>query len=302
MDIVEKKIDDSIKIIDLFKDYLYYFTVVFKKLKYDTVENFKNKLEREYPDTKKKLLERIKAIKSESFNLLNLDNKSKLIFQSYALIVRFDNILDFINNIINSFSANSSIFVDSDLTSSYKNEVINKEMEIGKQYINYIKIKRNNSNEFVLNKFYTIIWKQLKEIESEKIIIQVKNINDLFRKYPETIELYYHIIQNILENYSYSDDTYLKQLVFYIINMVEDDKSHILQESLQFVELDKSKKKILNIQRGSKNIFLRTFGLVPSNEFLPLDKLFSNKLSENKIRNNKHSDEILEKISKKKIF
>ena len=142
MDLVEKKIDDSIKIIDLFKEYLYHFNIIFKKLKYDTVEKFRIKLEKEYPETKKKLLERIKSIKSESFHSLNLNDKFKLIFQSYALIVRFDNILDFIINIINNFSVNSSIFVDSEISSSYKNKIIIKENEIGKQYINYIKIKR----------------------------------------------------------------------------------------------------------------------------------------------------------------
>ena len=58
--------------------------------------------------------------------------------------------------------------------------------------------------------------------------------------------------------------------------MIENDKAYIMQESLQFDDTNKERKIKTHIKpKGSKNIFLRTFGLIPSSGFLPLDKLFS---------------------------
>ena len=84
-----------------------------------------------------------------------------------------------------------------------------------------------------------------KIIKSEDIKIQIQNINKLFRKYPETIELYYHIIKNVIENYSYTDDDEIKQIVFYIINIIENDKSFILQPKSSLENIKYSKKKTL---------------------------------------------------------
>ena len=66
MDVVEKKIDNSIKIIDLFKDYLYDFSIIFKKLKFDIVEKFKNKEDQSYANT---IIKKVSLIESMVYEI-----------------------------------------------------------------------------------------------------------------------------------------------------------------------------------------------------------------------------------------
>lgn len=286
MDIIKKKVEESIKLLDLFREYYHYFKIGFQKLKPKIVSKLEDNIFDKYPERRKKLLDRIKSLNLKVFMEIEPIDQQKLIFQTYYLLKQFDNIIEDIYQIIKKYSFENSEFIDSELTSSIINNSIEKEQKLRKQYKNFVKIYNKFTEINVTEQFSQIVINLMKDADETEIQKQINNINLLFKKYINTIHLYSHIMQYILD--CYSDKKY-KIITELIMKLIEQDKAYILQPNT-FI----SKPKKITSKRGPQNPFLRNFGLVPSGKFKLIDQLFP------KLKNNtsENIDTLFNKISK----
>ena len=295
--LIKNKVDESIILIDLFREYYVNFEIGFAKLKLLIVNDIQNKIFSEYPEKRKKLLQRIDALSTEIFTDITNENKQKLIFQTYSLLKQFDYIIENIYEIIKKYSfVDKSIYIDSEISLSTLHNSINKEIYITKKYEYYIKTYHKTTELFVIKEMTSILTKSLKNLSVEELKKNIYNIDILFRKYINTIHLYSHVMQTLL-NISIKE----KIIFELILNLIEQNKSYVLQPSTY------DDKKIVHINAGKQNPFLRSFGLIPSTEFKNIDKLFPNifnsknfKYSESDFQNLKILDDIFKNISQKK--
>lgn len=295
MNLIKKKVDESLKIIDLFRDYINYFEIGFDKVKSEVVNNLKNMINNKYPEKRRKLLERVEALNIDTFSELELSQQQKLIFQTYALLKQFDNILDDIYNIVDKYSFATSEFVDSDLSSTTKHNSINQEQIIKKHYIDYLKTYKKITQVNVTDKFSDILINSIMKNSDQKNMEQLENINSLFIKYPETIQLFAHVMQTTIDRYSHDKDVQSKNIISFIMELIEHDKAKVLQH-FHDISADKRIEEKRKIKIGSRNPFLRRFGLVPSGNFIPIKDLFSNMKNLQKERD--HPEAIFKKIHK----
>jgi len=267
MNIIKKKVDASTKVVDLFREYYGYFNRGFSKMKPDIVEKLKKIIEDDYLHGKDQLLKRISSLNASDFIKLNSKDQQKLIFQTYTLIIRIDEILAKIYELIDEYSFTSSNFIDSDISTSQKHESIIKENEIKTYYIGFIKAFRKITEVHIIDFFIDLILNTTKNLSPNESKKCVSYINSLFRSYPESINLYSKILQNFLDKY-FTEDKEYRAVLFYIENILETDKAFVLQN----INVNKlSNMKYLN---GPSNPFIRSMGLIPMEEYQTIKDLF----------------------------
>ncbi|MFW9930002.1 MAG: hypothetical protein ACFFD1_11470, partial [Candidatus Thorarchaeota archaeon] len=71
MNVIKNKIEESVKLVDKFREYYDYFEIGFSKLKSNVVNHLKHMIFDKYPDQRNKLLNRIQAINIEAFSELS---------------------------------------------------------------------------------------------------------------------------------------------------------------------------------------------------------------------------------------
>lgn len=288
MDVIKNKVEESVKLVDKFREYYDYFEIGFSKLKPNIVNHLKHMIFDRYPDQRKKLLNRIQAINIEAFSELSPKEQQKLIFQTYYLLKQMDIVIYNIYKIFNEYSFEKSAFVDSELSSSIIFNSRNKEQNIKKYYDHFIETYHKITEMDIIEKFSNLIMYSIEKPSQganaiDNIINLVININELFQKYPDTIHLFSHIMQELLNTYTSKE---YKKLIQTITKLIEDDKAFILQSSIS----------LSNKKNGSQNPFLRGFGLIPSEEFTTIEKLFS---GINKSTNSSNKNNIFQQIAKK---
>ena len=279
-----KKIEESIKLIDRFREYYDYFETGFNKFKPNIVNELKHMIFDKYPEQRKKILDRVQALNIKAFTELSTEDQQKLIFQIYYLLKQLDTIIYTIYKIISDYSFENSAYVDSELSSTVLHNSINKEHDIKKYYNKFIKTYYEITEINVIEQFSSIIMMPLRKLKINDLIDNIIHINTLFQKYQDTIHLFSYIIQEILNEYSDKEYKYMTQI---IMTLIEKDKALILQPTS--IETKS--------QNGAQNPFLRNFGLIPSEEFKSIQQLFPD-ISISTIKNN--DDKIFQQISKNK--
>ena len=290
MDIIKKKVNASIKVINLFQEYYDYFSRGFLKVKPDMVTKLKNMIEKDFSNIKDDLLKRTLSLNTDAFLKLEIKDQQKLIFQTYTLVVRIDNILEDIYNIIDSYSFTNSEYLDSDINTGQKHESIIKENEIKSHYIKFIKAYKKPISIDLVEFFIDLIWNTIKNLNPTDSKNSISYINSLFRKYPQSIILYSSILQNLLDKFIVEKDKKYRYVSHYILDILELDKAFVLQD-----KFEKSAKKEKSI-KGPKNPFIRSMGLAPIDEFELIDILFKDIV---KIDSKKQYSDIFNNIVKK---
>jgi len=270
-DMLNKKINASIKTIEIFRDFYPAFKSSFGKLRNETVLQLEHQLYKNFDDKKKHLLLRLASIESPAYNDLDDDDKQKLIFQTYELTKQFDNILDTVYQMVDVFSVKDNVFVDSELTESSKQQNINAEKVLKRYFITFTKTYHNTTTDKDITwRYFNML---LATLDLDKgvtpsdsptnIIDGLTNINSLYRKYRNTLNLYAYFLQYLLDKF-FRD----RVIINHIMGMIEDDKTFALQNT-------KASSSV--VKKGHQNPFIRKFGLVPYTGFLPLSVLFNNK-------------------------
>ncbi len=250
-DALINKINAAAKVIEIFRDFYPEFKKSFDKLCENVVIQLEKNLHKDFDDKKNKLIDRIKSINSLSYDELDGASKQKLIFQTFELIKQFDNILFALHDIIKKYSVQESVFVDSDISDSSKMSAIKSEKILMKSFIEFSK---QYNNKIMMQDTTWFYFSMLLNTISDNILSDLDNINSLYRKYKNTIELYAYFMQYVL-------DTYDKTVNEYVLGLIDGNKTYSLQYNGE-------KKK------GPQNPFIRKFGLIPYTDFLSISELF----------------------------
>ncbi len=261
MDIIRNKARDSVKLMDRFRDFFNDFRQGFRKLRSEKVLQFKNMIFDIYPENRDKLLARVEAFNLEAFLELEPEDQQKLIFQLYYLLEQFNDTISEIYQSIEDYSFKSSPDINSELTYNTVHKIILREQYVRDGYIKYEKDYGKKAHIHITKYLSQKIIDSIKEVNMDKIEEQISNINQLFRKYPITIDLYAQSMKDMLYNPHYRS---ARQL---ILSLVEEDKAFVLQPTAAMRAVKSTKK-------GKQNPFLRGFGLVPSRKFRTLNELF----------------------------
>lgn len=263
MDLIKDKISKSTEIINIFQSYYDFFKNGFDKLQTEVVKLYKQLIFVDIIEIHAKLIKRFSALESESFSELDLTNKQKLIFQIYYLIIKFDNIIEQVYDLVNKYSFSNSLFLDSDISSSSKYSAISREQSLKKYYITFIKRYEEATKINIVDEFFNILWLDLEKKNVDDSITQIKILNDLFNKYPNTIHLYIHLLQSLLDKYSRSKDSDNKSISYFISFIVDNNKAVILERKKEEHKL-----------KGPANPSCRSMGLVPICEYKTINELF----------------------------
>lgn len=129
-------------------------------------------------------------------------------------------------------------------------------------YNNYVK-KSKEINIQLIHKFKDLVvseFKNLSEKSENDFLKLFDKVKLLLKKYPNTISLYAHIMQDLIDYYSENakED---KKKVFILLDQIEKDKSWLL--NLKTENLFQHKKKLIH-----QSYNFRTFGFVPITEFM----------------------------------
>ena len=118
--------------------------------------------------------------------------------------------------------------------------------------------------------FINIIWNTIKDLNIEDTKISINDINLLFRTYPESINLYAQILQNLFDKYNKENIS----ISYYISDILESDKAFVLQD-ISVVPAAAAKGDTPYTPRqvartsmmGPRNPFIRSMGLIPIGEY-----------------------------------
>lgn len=257
-----EKINESEKLIDAFRSFFPKFKKIFNKLQPNIVNNLQNLIDKRFDIKKIQLIERLKTFSSGEYESLDEQKKQKRIFQVYELIKQFDNTIIEIKNITSDFAIKDSIHVDSDVSDSIKISSISAENELNRYIINFIKAYQNDLfNDDIT---WNLLNMLMSNIDHSNIQNSILFIDELYKKYENTTELYAEFIQKVLDENQ--RNTCLSQ---FIENLIDKNKTL----SLQFNYAGPYNKK------GPININIRKFGLVPYKNFSDISELFNEKIN-----------------------
>lgn len=256
MNQVFEKVDASIELIDSISTYY----DEFHKLLTDKriAEKLDEEIKSVIHSSRDKLLKRLKAFESNAVNELSFEDISTLVFQTYQLLQEYETLISRIDKQLTDWN----VFVrpdiiTSDISHTKLTDISRQSTKLSLMLINFKRKYEDFDVEVVKNLSDYII----KKIDISSVTIdKIKFLQDLFRKYPLTIDVYSILLQTIMDEN--------KNLITNILQIIEQDKSYILGDTKStYTEL-----KIRPVQNPSH----RYFGLVPSNVCKPLDQLFPN--------------------------
>ncbi len=223
--------ENYIKIKDLiyhFQIYLVCFSNIFGKLKSDKVDLFRQYVSELVRLNKKLHVQQYSADLGAAFKL-------------YSALIKINNYVQDIVALINNYPINNSQFVDTSLSSFVIQDGVCKEKHIKNIYLQF------NINDKQIA--CAVASELVKKITLDDLV----DIDNLFREYPNTLYLFAHIMQFMLNIYPNSPQ---------IINIIDNNKARALNDTKN------------TTGAGPRNPFLRSFGLVPSGDYLPPAKLF----------------------------
>ena len=269
MDKVILKVESSLELINAISHYYKEFYAILsdKKIAKEISEEI-----RDIEPSRDKLLKRLSVFNSKSIDELNLLEITTLIFQTYQLIREYDILINKIITQINEWN----VFIRPDIIMSEVSQtkllVLSKESSNIGLLLNNFKRQYEEHDVDSLKVLSNYILKKIvlekgdiskTSTAAEKVdISEIKKIQELFHKYPLSVDVYAILLQTIMDG-SVPNITAIFQII-------EEDKSFTL--SSHSSSYTSEHYKIKPVQNPS----LRYFGLIPTATAKPLDELFKN--------------------------
>lgn len=256
MDLIIAKVESSVELINVISGYYEEFHKLLNNKK--IAEELDDEIKNTVHVSRDKLLKRLGALESKAVKELNFNETTTLVFQTYQLIREYETLIDKIANQITEWN----VFVRPDIITS--NVAQTKLSDLS---------KKSNAIGLLMNNFK----RKYEEFDVDSLktftefIINILNINETkvedviflqetFRKYPLTIDIYAILLQTIMD--------LNRDLITPILNIIEQDKTFILGNYKS-----KYTKETYNIS-SVQNPSYRYFGLVPADVCKSLEELF----------------------------
>ena len=266
---IKKHLPDGDKIISLFDDY-------YEKIKpivadrYEDETSFIQKTIATFP----KQMDDITSSLDDIFNITDSSktdslNLCKNIFIFANNLQTFNSSMMQIVQLFNKPYLNVSNVMGSDVSQTYRDDAVDLLYQITQDYESF-RVDYERNITVIDNLLSSLILQRLikeKNITDKKKIIV--GIQQLFREYPKSINLYAEFLQRYIDILYLSDDNENKQLMFYVISLIEQDKDYCMSGLASSELPDKVSKQI-----HLKNPFLHRYGLVNNTESLPMPEVF----------------------------
>ena len=256
MDNVLKKVEASIELIDAISVYYkeFYQLLTDKKVAEELDEEIKTTIH----SSREKLIKRIKAFESTAVTQLSFDEIVTLVFQTYQLLREYENLINKIDTQLTDWN----VFVrpdiiTSDISQTRLTDISKKSSKLSLLLVNFKRRFEDHDVHLVKTLSDYILQKHsLPDIQ----LTHIKFLQESFRKYPLSIDIYSVILQSVMDAN--------RTLITPILQIIEDDKTFTLSDADYRYNLDEIKMKPM------KNPAHRFFGLVPSSVCKPLNELF----------------------------
>lgn len=272
MNNIKKKISDGNKFVILIEDYSDKLYPLFMESYVDEQKNISKLILELKKNTKiSELIDETDVVinKKGSFNNL-LDS----IFNTYEEISDYFLSLQSIIDLLNIAHLQPENIMSSEMSQTYKLETSDILKKITMQYMNYNK-KYENAEEELISLYVSNLIESIEKeyLSSTKIDINkikdiITDIQSKFHKNKNTIKLYSTFIQTFIDLLYEIGKHEHKQIMFYIMEIIELDKNFFLSGNI-----DNSLKPVINKSIHLINPALKRFGLLPVTDSLPLDKL-----------------------------
>jgi hypothetical protein len=281
MDNVLKKVEASIELIDAISVYYkeFYQLLTDKKVAEELDEEIKTTVH----SSREKLIKRIKAFESTAITQLSFDDTVTLVFQTYQLLREYENLI----NKIDSQLTDWNVFVrpdiiTSDISQTRLTEISKKSSKLSLLLVNF----KRRFEDYDLHLIKTLSDYILQKHSLPEInMAHIKFLQESFRKYPLSIDIYSVILQTIMD--------INRTLITPILQIIEDDKTFVLSDADYGYKLEEIKMKPV------KNPAHRFFGLVPSDVCKPLKELFPDIYKSKPALSGKSPEEVFAAIAAK---
>lgn len=247
MDSIKKKLEES-KNIPI--EYVDYFT------------RLGPMIEQKYPKEYKKIgsiINKLETLYDDAIEIKNISGNEAIhnMLMVYIGSTKFYTALDQLDEILSQDYLNADTIAVDEFSRTFKLETTDKLEQISIKY-NNIKKKYAASDEMLLEYMTDKILHYILEKDE---LERFNFLRDIFKRNPVLVGVYARIVQNII------DTTHNKTLMFQILNMIEEDKSEILQGAA------KSRLSKLHAHDHVSSIPYRKFSLVPSTKSMSLKNL-----------------------------
>lgn len=273
MDKLIEKVQTSVEIVDSISTYYDEFRTMLSDKK--IMEELDERIKKTIYHSRDKLAKRLKIFESSEVDKLDFKETATLIFQTYQLFQEYEHIIALLEvqlNAMNVFARPDIIL--SEISRSKLTEISRKCSKLGLLIANFKKQYEHTNVDIIKTMSDKVLGKMDNSSSNTNEILLLQ---ELFRKYPYTIDIYSIILQTTMDQN--------KSLITRIIQMIEQDKTFILDD----FKSDYEKLEVKPV----KNMAHRFFRLVPSNVSKPLKELF------NYIDDTKDVEDCLESIVKK---
>lgn len=269
MDNIKNKIRDSKRISDLFIDYLERLNPLIENV-HNEDNNQLQKIINNFSSQHDTLTKYINEYKSQTTSF------EKDISDIFKLYNAYQNLYLSMENVINYMKEpymQAENIDESNLSQTYKLETADYLSKIILAYNTFTK-KHIEADVSFINSLTSDI---LNLITNEhpnmgaNTIQSVKYIQSQFYQYKNTVSLYASFLQNFI-NYLYDRGGDAKNIMYQILNMIEEDKNFFIDGNVKNT-LSQTHKDI-----HLKNPPLKRYGLVPISNSMPINKLISHAL------------------------
>ena len=258
MDKLILKIDESVELINAISHYYEEFHKILtnKKIANEIDEQIHNIIK----SSRDKLLKRMAAFESSAIHELDLTELTTLVFQTYQLIKEYENVIEKIITQLGEWN----VFVRPDLIISEISQT--KLSSLSKESNTIVSLLKNFNKKYEntdIDSLSVLSEYVIKKIDFSNFKFDIlRSIQELFHKYPLSIDIYSIILQTIMDGN--------RSFITKILQLIEEDKSYILAnyESTYSKENFKVKSVI--------NPSLRYFGLIPTDVCKTIQVLFAN--------------------------
>lgn len=257
----------------------------------EKISNIFNINKNKYLANIKNNISRLKTLNNELINEKSMDENTinvyfKIISNIEECSILFKKIHQELDNIL-SKSKN----IETYLSQTFIDETIEFHKKISKIYL---QINKEEINGQVINIILEKETKVIAYMTEEKLLNYIKDIQQMYYKYPIAQELYTSIIKNILQNVkSWIPES--GQILYNIKNIIENDKTYILNQ-INILHKKKSPKQssLLDI-----NPYFKSYNLIPITPSLDIENISKIIFADNHLfSSDKKSVNTLEKFIK----